>query len=99
MEGINLKLENNTEENLNISYQVHIQDIGWQDWKKNGEMAGTEGQSLRLEAIKIKLESTDKYSIRYRVHYTRYRMAGLENGWRNSRNRRKILRIEAIEIK
>ena len=47
---------------------MHIQDIGWQDWKDSEEMAGTEGQSKRLEAIQIKLENTQDYSIEYRVH-------------------------------
>jgi N-acetylmuramoyl-L-alanine amidase len=40
---------------LNILYRVHIQDIGWTEWKKNGETAGTTGQSKRIEAIEIKL--------------------------------------------
>ena len=29
--------------------------VGWQDWKYDGEMAVTQGQSLRLEAIEIKI--------------------------------------------
>ena len=32
-----------------------MQYQGWQDWKQNGELAGTTGQSLRLEAIQIKI--------------------------------------------
>lgn len=36
-----------------IGYQAHIQDIGWQGWKYDGETAGTTGKSKRLEAIKI----------------------------------------------
>ena len=63
--------------------------IGWQNWKNNGEMAGTEGKSLRLEAIKIKLEDTEEYSVMYRVHVQYDRMARLEKRWRNGRNRRK----------
>lgn len=40
---------------LNILYRVHVQDIGWTEWKKNGETAGTTGQGKRIEAIEIKL--------------------------------------------
>jgi N-acetylmuramoyl-L-alanine amidase len=40
---------------LNIIYRVHVQDIGWTEWKQNGETAGTTGQSKRIEAIEIKL--------------------------------------------
>lgn len=37
----------------NLKYEAHIQDIGWQGWKSNGETAGTTGESKRLEAIRI----------------------------------------------
>lgn len=47
-----------------ITYQVHIEKIGWQSPKVDGQIAGTEGQSLRIEAIKI--SATE--NIRYRVH-------------------------------
>ncbi|WP_405317240.1 hypothetical protein, partial [Faecalibacillus faecis] len=36
-----------------VSYRTHIQSIGWQDYKTNGELSGTEGKALRLEGIKI----------------------------------------------
>lgn len=36
-----------------IGYQAHIQNIGWQGWKYDGETAGTTGKSKRLEAIRI----------------------------------------------
>ena len=38
-------------------YRVHAQNIGWMGWVKNGELAGTEGQSKRLESIQIMLVS------------------------------------------
>ena len=78
----------------NISYQAHVQNIGWQNPVSNGGIAGTTGQDLRIEAIKI---SSD-IDIQYRVH-----MEGI--GWGDwvpkdciagttGQNRR----IEAIEI-
>ena len=42
------------EEYHGLIYRVHVQNIGWQDWKKLGEMAGTIGQGLRIEALEIK---------------------------------------------
>lgn len=36
-----------------IMYQAHVQNVGWQGWRINGQTAGTTGQSLRMEAIKI----------------------------------------------
>ena len=61
LEGIKIKLES-TEE-YSVKYRVHVQNIGWQDWKTDGEMAGTQGQSLRLEAIQIKIVPKVKKSI------------------------------------
>jgi N-acetylmuramoyl-L-alanine amidase len=42
------------EEYHGLMYRVHVQDIGWQDWRRLGEMAGTIGKSLRIEALEIK---------------------------------------------
>ena len=36
-----------------IGYQCHVQDEGWQDWKFDGQTAGTTGKSKRMEAIRI----------------------------------------------
>lgn len=77
-----------------LKYQVHIQNIGWQEEKENGEFAGTEGQGLRVEAIVIH----SNIPIQYRVHIQ-------DKGWSeyvpNSCIAGTIgesLRIEAIEI-
>lgn len=51
-----------------ISYTTHIQDIGWQNQVKDGEMAGTEGQAKRLEAIKITLKDLSGVKIKYQTH-------------------------------
>lgn len=36
-----------------IKYRGYVQDIGWQKWVGDGELAGTEHQSKRMEAIQI----------------------------------------------
>lgn len=36
-----------------LKYQAHIQNVGWQEWKTNGQTAGTTGKSLQMEAIRI----------------------------------------------
>ena len=50
-----------------IEYRAHSQNIGWQDWVKNGELAGTTGQSLRLEAFEIK-SNVDGVGLSYTAH-------------------------------
>lgn len=49
----------------NIEYNAHVEEIGWQGWKNCGEVAGTTGESKRLEALKIK---SDKYDIYASAH-------------------------------
>lgn len=41
------------EESHKIGYKVHIENVGWQDWKFDGETAGTTGESKRIEALRI----------------------------------------------
>ena len=78
-----------------IKYEVHIQDKGWQESKENGEIAGTVGESLRVEAIKI---YTD-FPINYRVHVQdKGWMPWVKNG-ELAGTTGQSLRIEAIEIK
>lgn len=78
----------------NIKYEVHIQNIGWQKQKQNGELAGTKGEALRIEAIKIDAD----INIKYRVHmqdkgWSEYVPNGFLAGTIGESRR-----IEAIEI-
>src|SRR5262249_19688779 len=36
-----------------VRYRAHVENLGWLDWVQDGEVAGTEGQSLRMEAVQI----------------------------------------------
>ncbi|MGV8906173.1 MAG: C39 family peptidase [Acetobacterium sp.] len=74
LEGIEAKLDPQGYD-LGITYQTHIQNIGWEvdtnrGWKSDGVMSGTEGLSLRLEAIQINLTGADanQFDIYYQVH-------------------------------
>lgn len=52
MEGFSIKCQKNPT-GKKLRYRVHVQDIGWQEWKNEGEFAGTRGRSLRVEAVQI----------------------------------------------
>jgi uncharacterized protein YjdB len=53
---------------LSVSCQAHVQNKGWLDYAADGQTAGTTGQSLRLEALKIRLENApENASIEYHV--------------------------------
>ena len=38
-----------------LAYHTHVQTYGWQGWSSDGAAAGTEGESKRLEAVRIRL--------------------------------------------
>lgn len=60
--------------NVKVRYCTHVQDIGWQREKENGQLAGTKGKAKRLEESKIYLsgKDADKYDIYYQVHAQDY---------------------------
>ena len=80
-----------------IKYKAHIQDIGWQDWKKSGEVAGTEGQSKRIEAII--LEGYNGLDLSYRVHMEEIGWSDWVKNGQVAGTTGQSRRIEAIEIK
>ncbi len=81
-----------------VSYQSHVQSIGWQGWKTNGEVSGTSGKSLRLEGMYIKLEGIDG-GIEYRTHVQNIGwMDWVANGAMSGTSGRS-LRLEAINIR
>ncbi len=81
-----------------VSYQTHVQDIGWQSEKENGQTSGTTNQSKRLEAIDIKIDSQYTGNIVYQTHVQ-------DIGWQNqvengeqSGTTGQSKRLEAIRI-
>ncbi len=55
VEAMQLRLTGELANRYDVYYRVHAQNYGWMGWAKNGASAGTEGYSLRLEAIQVKL--------------------------------------------
>ena len=83
-----------------LTYQAHVEDIGWQEYVKDSQKAGTTEQSKQIEAIKIQLSNIESYdgNIQYQSH--------VENvGWQDWRKNNEISgttgeskQIEAIRI-
>ncbi|WP_425955226.1 hypothetical protein [Xylanimonas sp. McL0601] len=46
-----------TAANQQLGYQGHVQNIGWQPWVTGGQVAGTTGRGLRVEALRFRLNS------------------------------------------
>jgi len=47
-----------------IRYKAHVQNVGWTDFKTDGETAGTVGLALRLEALIVESD----YNLKYKAH-------------------------------
>ncbi len=83
-----------------VIYTTHVQNIGWQSEVKNGVMSGTKGKSLRLEAIKIRINGDGlSGGVEYSTHVQ-------NEGWQKfvangaiSGTKGKSLRLEGIKIR
>ncbi|MBO5386825.1 MAG: hypothetical protein J6A59_01595 [Lachnospiraceae bacterium] len=107
LEGIEMKLTNKDYEG-GIAYTTHVQTYGWQGadlnkpstWKADGEMAGTSGESKRLEAICITLtgEMAEHYDIYYRVHAQTYGWLGWAKNGAPAGTAGLSRRLEGIQV-
>ena len=84
-----------------VTYSAHVQNIGWQDWKKDGEISGTVGEKLQMEAVKIKLtgEMADHYDIYYRAQVEELGWLDWVKDGKEAGTTGKGYRLESLEIK
>ncbi|WP_332843686.1 hypothetical protein, partial [Paraclostridium bifermentans] len=82
-----------------IQYRAHVEDEGWQSWKRSGELAGTIGQSKELKLLKLSLKIREGYEAQYRAHVQ-------DEGWQPWKSNGELAgttgqgkRVEAIEIR
>ncbi|WP_428909790.1 S8 family serine peptidase [Niallia sp. Krafla_26] len=82
-----------------VHYSTHVQDYGWTGFVSNGDMSGTEGQSKRLEAIRIQLKNAP-YSgdILYSTHVQNNGWLGNVSNGAMSGTTGESKRMEAIRI-
>lgn len=109
LEGIKINLNNDLlGYEGGVRYTTHVQSYGWQgdpngdgsDWKKDGAMSGTSGESKRLEAICIELygEVAEHYDVYYRVHSQTYGWLGWAKNGAPSGTEGYAKRLEGIQI-
>ena len=91
-----------TEKEMKITYNTHIQDIGWEkDFSKsNGQMSGTQGKAKRLEGIKIKGENLPVGAkIQYQVHVQNVGWQEWKKDGDMAGTEGRSLRLEGIKIR
>ena len=92
-----LKLANATYSSPTIRYQAHVQSIGWQAETNDGNMAGTQGRSLRLEALRASVAGVSG-GIQYRAHVQSIGWQGWEKDGAIDGTEGRGLRMEALEV-
>ena len=82
-----------------IEYSAHVRDLGWMDTKQNGQMMGTTGKNLPMEAMKINIAGIADLGIEYQVH-------AQDIGWMDSVSNGEVggtvgqaKKLEAIKLK
>lgn len=97
---VNEIVSNVSTDDLNVSYRTHVENVGWQEYVKNGKSSGTSGQSLRLEAINIKLENNNYGGeIKYSTHVQNIGWQSFKEDGKMAGTSGQSLRLEAIQIK
>ena len=81
-----------------VSYKTHVQDVGWQAYVSNGEIAGTSAQSKRLEGIQIKLGNIAG-GVEYSTHIQDIGWQGFVANDAMSGTSSQSKRLEAIKIR
>ena len=81
-----------------VSYRVHVQDDGWQDYRDGGTVAGTSGRSLRLEGINIRLSGASG-GISYQTHVQNIGWQSWKGNGKMAGTTGQSLRLEGIRIK
>ena len=88
-----------------LYYQVHMQDIGWSPWFKEGTYAGTRGENRRIEAVRIRFQSEQDISspcgsggILYQVHAQDYGWLPIVHDGMTAGTTGQSRRIEALRI-
>ena len=83
-----------------IKYSAHVEEIGWQDFMQDGATAGTIGEALRVEALKIELINAPATAhVKYRVYvqgtgWTNYAQDGEQAGTTGQSKKIQAIQIE-----
>lgn len=83
-----------------VSYEGHVQNIGWQNFVSNGSLCGTTGEGLRMEALKMRLDNMPSgMHINYAAHVQSVGWQGWVSDGTLAGTTGRGLRIEALQIK
>ena len=86
--------------NVGVTYQGHVQNIGWQNYVSDGAISGTSGKSYRVEALRIKLVNPPTNGkIKYQSHVQNIGWQEWKSDGEMTGTSGKSYRVEALRIK
>lgn len=88
-----VQVQQPTQQQSKVEYEAHIQNIGWQGVKRDGQVAGTVGESKRLEALRINCPGIKFKGHIQNIGWTSERLSGEVVGTAGE-----DLRLEAVQI-
>ena len=84
---------------MDVLYSAHVQNIGWMGEVSNGAEGGTDGRSLRMEALKIRLSGQADLHVRYQAHVQNIGWMGEAADGAVTGTEGRSLRMEALKLR
>ena len=84
---------------IEFNYRAHVENYGWRPAVTDGDIAGSIGEGLRMEALVINLRDGGRNMIRYCAHVENYGWLGWQNSGGIAGTVGQSLRMEAVRIK
>ncbi len=84
---------------MDVLYSAHVQNIGWMGEVSNGAEGGTDGRSLRMEALKIRLSGQADLHVNYQVHVQNIGWMGEVSDGAVAGTEGRSLRMEALKLR
>ncbi|WP_084156562.1 Ig-like domain-containing protein [Clostridium akagii] len=95
----NVNVTSTQTDGISVEYEGHVESVGWQNYVSDGEIAGTEGKGLRLEALKMQLINAPKGAkIIYQAHVQNIGWQSQFSDGGEAGTDGQALRIEALKI-
>mgnify|MGYP002235665137 CR=1 FL=1 len=78
-----------------------MQDVGWQGWTSNGNVAGTVGRAKRIEALKIRLtgDLSNYFDIWYRAYCQDFGWLDWTSNGQPAGTSKIGYRVESVQVK
>ena len=84
---------------MDVLYSAYVQNLGWMGEVSNGAEGGTDGRSLRMEALKIRLSGQADLHVNYQVHVQNIGWMGEVSDGTVAGTENRSLRMDALKIR